>query len=125
MMKFTKTICTAVLLTTIAWSGIASAGIKYDGVGAPVGTYSGGGYKVIANGADYIGFDRQGRKLVLGDPSHPTGQSAEWENRGYTYRLTGIGNPQDDTPDLYNKVRLTISDPQGRVILNQIMNRVK
>jgi hypothetical protein len=131
MLKVTKTICAAVLLTTIAWSGIARAENN-----APQGEYTGGGYKVeTGNGGDYVGYDRQGKKLVIpGDRLSTRGRTAEWRNNGYIYRLTGIGNSlagnrktvsaeDAENSTVYNKVRLTISNPQGRVILNQVMNR--
>jgi hypothetical protein len=126
MLKFTKTICVAVLLSTIAWSSVANANDS-AGIGAPLGSYSGGGYRVMLDGrtGDYVGFDRQGRKLVINqNRSYPADRTVQWTNKGYTYRITGIGEPIADIDD-FKKVRLTVSNPQGRVILNQILNRVK
>jgi hypothetical protein len=123
MLKFTKTMCVAVLLTTIAWVGVANA--DGEGIGAPLGSYRGGGYRIILDGrtGEYVGFDRQGRKLVISqNPSYPADRTAQWKHKGYTYRITGIGQPVANAED-FRKVRLTISNPQGRVILNQIMNR--
>ena len=132
MLKFTKTICAAVLLISITCAGVARAENN-----APQGVYSGGGYKVeTGNGGDYVGYDRRGRKLViLSNRLTIHGKTAEWTNKGYTYRLTGIGNSlagnsntvtaeDGENSTVYNKVRLTIINPQGRVILNQIMNRI-
>ncbi len=122
MLKFIKTICVAALISTIAWTSVANA--DGEGIGAPLGSYSGGGYKIILDGrtGEYVGFDRQGRKLVIRNPSYPADRTAQWTNKGYTYRITGIGEPVDNAED-FRRVRLTISNPQGRVILNQIMSR--
>jgi hypothetical protein len=124
MLKFTKLICTAVLFTSIAWAGVASA--DGEGIGAPLGSYSGGGYRIILDGrsGDYTGFDRQGHKLVLNSPSYPADRTAQYTNKGYVYRIVGIGQPGDNAED-FKKVRLMISNPQGRVILDRILNRVK
>jgi hypothetical protein len=124
MLKFTKTMCVAVLLMTIAWASVANA--DGEGIGAPLGSYSGGGYRVILDGrtGEYVGFDRQGRKLVINqNPSYPADQTAQWKHKGFTYRIAGIGEPVNNAED-FRKVRLTIFNPQGRVILNQIMNRI-
>jgi hypothetical protein len=131
MLKFTNTICAAVLLTTISWAGVARSENN-----PPQGEYTGGGYRVeTGNGGDYVGYDRQGKKLVIsGNRLSTNGKTAEWRNNGYTYRLTGIGNSlagnrktstaeDGENSTVYNKVRLTITNPQGRVILNQIMSR--
>jgi hypothetical protein len=125
MFKFTQTSCAAILLTTIAWADLARSE-NTNAITAPVGSYRGGGYQAISDGrsGDYTGFDRQGHKLVIHRPTYPADRTVEWKNKGYTYRLTGIGKSQDDSPDLYGKVMLTISNPQGRVILNQMMNRI-
>jgi hypothetical protein len=132
MLKFAKTICTTVLLTTIVWTSVAHADNN-----SPQGVYSGGGYKVeTGNGGEYVGYDRQGKKLVIhGDRLSVSGKTSVWTNNGYTYRLTGIGNslagnrqtqsPEDgENSTVYHKVRLRIVNPQGRTILNQIMTRV-
>jgi hypothetical protein len=121
MLKFIKTFCVASVLSTIAWTGVAHA--DGEGMFSPLGSYRGGGYKIILDGrsGDYVGFDRQGRKLVIHQkPSYPTDGTVQWINKGYTYRVTGIGDAEE-----FLKVRLTISNPQGRVILTQILNKVK
>jgi hypothetical protein len=105
MNKFTKTIYAAMLLSTIAWADVARA--DGEGIGTPLGSYSGGGYRVILDGrtGDYIGFDRQGRKLVIHrSPSYPADRTVEWKNKGYTYRLTGVGEPKDYAEDYQSKV---------------------
>ena len=125
MLKFTKSIFTTLLLTaTISWAGVANA--DGEGIGAPLGSYSGGGYRIVLDGrsGDYTGFDRQGRKLVIRNPSYPADRTAQYTNKGYTYRISGIGEPENDAED-FRKVRLTISNPQGRVILDRVLNRVK
>jgi hypothetical protein len=126
MMKFTKTICAVVLLGTISWTSIARA--DGEGIGTPDGSYRGGGYRVTvsAKTGEYTGFDRQGAKVVIGKPIYRASGSdtVEYKNRGYTYRLTPLGQPRENDGD-YAKVVLTIVNPQGRVILNQMMNRVK
>jgi hypothetical protein len=132
MLKFTKAIYTAVLLGTIAWTSIAHAENN-----APQGKFAGGGYRVeTGNGGDYVGYDRQGKKLViLGNRLSTHGKTAEWTNKGYTYRLSGVGNSlagnrktaiveDGENSTVYHKVMLTIVNPQGRTILNQMMNRV-
>lgn len=132
MMKFTKTICATVLITLIstAWTSIARSENA-----SPLGTFIGGGYKVIVgSGGEYVGYDPQGKKLVI--PSSrmsSSGKTVEWRNNGYIYRLTGIGNslagPEaatangndaDDSTD-YRRVSLTIISPKGRVVLSQIL----
>jgi hypothetical protein len=124
-MKFTQAISTAILATTIVWAGPASA--DGEGIGTPDGSYRGGGYQVISNprNGTYTGIDRSGRKLVIRSrPSYPADQTKQWKNKSYTYRLTGIGEPTDGDGD-YDRVMLTIVNPQGRTILNQMLNRVK
>jgi hypothetical protein len=127
MMKFTKTICAAVLLSSIAWTSVAHAEDS-AGIGTPEGSYSGGGYRVTVRGREYIGFDRQGKKLVLSEPLYRVGSdTVEFKNKGYTYRLTPSGKHRDnDSSDGdYTKVLLTITNPQGRTILKQVMNNVR
>jgi hypothetical protein len=127
MMKFTKTICAAVLLSSIAWTSVVHADDS-AGIGTPEGSYSGGGYRVTVRGRDYIGFDRQGKKLVLSQPIYRTGRdTVDYKHKGYTYRLTPLGQHRDnDSSDGdYTKILLTIINPQGRVILKQVMNNVQ
>lgn len=120
--------CTTFLLTTIAFTGIVRAENA-----PPIGSFSGGGYSVQARvGGDYIGRDPQGRKLLIPyTQSSHSGKTIEWKNKGYIYRLTGIGNslagpkvggidPEDSTD--YRKVSLKVIDPKGRVILSKILN---
>jgi hypothetical protein len=128
MIKFTKTICATSLLATLSWAGIASAENAF-----PIGTFRGGGYEVTSPfGGDYMGCDRQGRKIVIPSSQRSSnGKTVKWTNKGFTYSLTGVGNslagpngkgvdPEDSND--YRKVALTIANPQGRVILSQILN---
>jgi hypothetical protein len=81
---------------------------------------------------DYVGRDPQGRKLFIpyAQSSH-SGKTIQCKNKGYIYRLTGIGNsladpkaggidPEDSTD--YRQVSLKAIEPNGRVILSQILN---
>jgi hypothetical protein len=125
MLKFTKTICAAMLLSIVAWMSIARSEPDYA-ITAPSGSYSGGGYRITidSRSGDYTGFDRQGHKLVIHSPSYPADLTAQYTNKGYTYRIIGIGQPGDYADD-FRKVRLTVANPQGRVILDRILNKVK
>jgi hypothetical protein len=113
------------LLSIVTWTSIARSEPDYA-ITAPSGSYRGGGYRITidSRSGDYTGFDRQGRKLVIHSPSYPADLTAQYTNKGYTYRIIGIGQPGDYADD-FQKVRLTVANPQGRVILNQILNRVK
>jgi hypothetical protein len=120
--------CATFLLTTIAYMGVAKAENA-----PPIGSFSGGGYSVQAGvGGDYVGRDPQGRKLFIpyAQSSH-SGKTIQWKNKGYIYRLTGIGNslagpkaggidPEDSTD--YRQVSLKIISPNGRVILSKTLN---
>jgi hypothetical protein len=128
MLKFTEMICTTVLLTMIVCSGAAHAGNN-----ALLGEYSGGGYKVKSgDSGSYIFYDRQGKKLVIpGSRLIAHGQAAEWTSKGYVYRLTGIaGSGQTGTIEngensaIYYKVMLTVVNPQGQEVLNQMLNKI-
>lgn len=115
------------LLGAITWTSIVHADDS-AGLGTPEGSYSGGGYRVTVLGRDYIGVDRQEKKLVLSEPIYRTGRdTVDYKSKGYTYRLTPLGKPRsnDSSDGDYSKILLTIINPQGRVILKQVMNNIR
>jgi hypothetical protein len=100
------------LLGAITWTSIVHADDS-AGIGTPEGSYSGGGYRVIVLGRDYIGFDRQGKKLVLSEPIYRTGRNTvDYKSKGYTYRLTPLGQHRsNDSSDGGHRGIVKLSDP--------------
>jgi hypothetical protein len=111
-MEVTKTICVAVLLTTIVLTASVKAnevetviiGDKPIETGRsistfnravrdekypPKGEYASSYYRIeITAGGDYISYDREGRKSVIFSNYLTTeGKTAEWRYQGYVYRL--------------------------------------
>jgi hypothetical protein len=111
-MEVTKTICAAVLLTTIVLTASVKANevdtivkgdkpieidrsistldlVVSDGKYPAKGKYDSNYYRIeITEGGDYLSYDREGRKLVIFSNYLTTkGKTAEWRYQGYVYRI--------------------------------------
>lgn len=129
-MKRIIRIISAIVFATIARSSVVRAENA-----PPRGSFSGGGYTIeIGSEGDYVGSDRSRRRIVIPRSQHRyNGQTSEWTNEGYIYRVTGIGNslaeskvkpfklyePSDSTD--YRKAALTIINPSGRIVFYKIL----
>jgi len=82
--------------------------------------FSGGGYTVTIEGyaasASYRGCNSKNKCLYIPQASHYTQGHYTWENYGYTYNMS----PINDT----GKYRLKIFNPQGKVLVNQVLSRM-
>jgi hypothetical protein len=130
-MKPITGIVTAILIATIARSNIARAENA-----PPVGRFSGGGYSIdLGSSGEYLGSDRSRRRILIPrNRQRSSGNTSEWENDGYIYRVSGVGNSlaesntkptsfYDPTSSKdYRQVALTILNPSGRIILYKILN---
>jgi hypothetical protein len=131
-MKLKIGLVTAILVTTLVRSNIAIA----ENVLSPMGSFRGGGYSIeLGSGGDYVGSDRSRRRIVIPrNRQRSNGQTSEWENEGYIYRVTGVSNSfaESNTKPTttykpahskdYRQVALTIINPSGRIILYKILN---
>jgi hypothetical protein len=130
-MKLITGLIATILVATIARAQVAQAENE-----PPMGRFSGGGYSIeLGSGGDYVGSDRSRRRISIPSSRHrASGQTSEWENDGYIYRVTGLNNslaaskvkpiktydPGNNTD--YRQVALTIINPSGRIILYKILN---
>lgn len=85
-------------------------------------TFIGGGYTVTIEGyagsASYRGCNSKNQCVYIPEASHYTQGHYTWENNGYTYNMS----PLDNTDDEY---RLKIFNPQGKVLVNQVLTPVQ
>ncbi len=84
----------------------------------PINSYQGGGYTVQIEGfageASYTGCDSKKRCITIPEASHYTQGSYIWENQGYSYSMSPVGNN--------GQYRLKVYNPEGKILLNQLMN---
>jgi len=80
-------------------------------------SYVGGGYTVTIRGfagsASYTGCNSKERCISISEASHYSQGNYTWENDGYNYNMSPIGNR--------GKYQLSISNPQGKRIVNEEM----
>jgi hypothetical protein len=129
-MKRIARIVTTILVVTIARSNVAQAGNA-----PPIGSFSGDGYSIeLGSGGEYVGSDRSRHRILIPRSRfRHSGQTSEWKNDGYIYRVTGVGNSfaeskakptsiyKPEHRNDYRKVALTIINPSGQVILYKIL----
>lgn len=84
---------------------------------ASADTYKGGGYTItIGDDFSYYGCDAQDNCLYIPHHSHQTQGHITWENARYTYNMS----PTDNR----GQYRLKVYNPDGEIILQQIVNPV-
>lgn len=83
-------------------------------------TFFGGGYTVTIEGSggsiSYRGCNSKNKCMYIPAASDRTQEGYTWENEGFTYKMSPVNNT--------GKYRLKIINPEGKVLVNQILSRM-
>ncbi|MDY6804318.1 MAG: lysozyme inhibitor LprI family protein [Cyanobacteriota bacterium] len=83
-------------------------------------TFFGGGYTVTIEGSQgiisYRGCNSKNKCMYIPAASDYTQGGYTWENEGFTYKMSPVNNT--------GKYRLKIIDPEGKMLVNQVLSRM-
>ena len=115
MTKFTEILYKVVLFATISSATVVEANEK------PIlGSYKSGGYILdLSSSGEYHSCNPQNRCLKIPrNKSSQQGKIRVWQNAGYTYRVTPVG--QQLKRGQHTRISVKIISPTNKVVSNRI-----